>query len=72
MTGLLQVFWLLPGLLLGSFLPWYFFQEPKRIAKSYVSYAGAFLEILSIKYLLLTLLSHGRAFRIRMSVRDSV
>tara|TARA_B100001971_G_C18029566_1_gene451798 strand:- start:344 stop:760 length:417 start_codon:yes stop_codon:yes gene_type:complete len=56
MIGIFHVLLLLPGLLLGSLLPWYFFEEPKRIVKTYGAYAGAFLEIISIKFLLLTLI----------------
>jgi hypothetical protein len=57
MLGLLEVLWLLPGLFLGSFLPWYFYEEPKHIIKTYIAYAAAFLEIISIPFLLRTLLS---------------
>ncbi|PIQ76656.1 hypothetical protein COU78_05175 [Candidatus Peregrinibacteria bacterium CG10_big_fil_rev_8_21_14_0_10_49_24] len=57
MLGLLEIIWLLPGLFLGSFLPWYFFEEPKHIVKNYIAYAAAFLEIISIPFLLRTLVS---------------
>lgn len=57
MTGILHVFWLLPGLFIGSFLPWYFFEEPKRIIQTYLAYAAAFNEVISIPFLLKTLLS---------------
>lgn len=57
MLGLLEVLWLLPGLFLGSFLPWYFYEEPKHIIKTYIAYAAAFLEIISIPFLLRTLVS---------------
>lgn len=63
MTGILQVLWLLPGLVAGSLLPWYFFEEPKRIIHSYMAYAGAFLEIISIKFLLITLFSPWKSIR---------
>ena len=63
MIGILQVLWLLPGLFLGSLLPWYFFEEPKHIIKNYLAYAGAFLEIISIKFLLLTLISPWKSIR---------
>lgn len=63
MIGILQVLWLLPGLILGSLLPWYFFEEPKRIIKNYLAYAGAFLEIISIKFLLLTLISPWKSIK---------
>jgi len=55
--GITQIIWLLPGLFVGSFLPWYFFEEPKRIVKTYGAYAGAFMEIISITFLLRTLVS---------------
>lgn len=57
MVGLLEILWLLPGLFLGSFLPWYFFEEPRRIIGNYFAYAAAFLEIISIPFLLRTLVS---------------
>ncbi|HLD32324.1 MAG TPA: hypothetical protein VJB10_01905 [Candidatus Peribacteraceae bacterium] len=63
MIGVLQVIWLLPGLFLGSFLPWYFFEEPKHIVKTYILYARAFHEIVSIKFLLLTLISPWKSIR---------
>ncbi len=55
--GMLQIVWLLPGLCVRSLLPWYFYEEPKRIVKAYLAYAGAFLEVISIPFLLWTLLS---------------
>jgi len=57
MIGILQIVWLLPGLFLRSFVPWYFYEEPKHILKTYAAYAEAFLEVISIPFLLRTLLS---------------
>jgi len=52
-----QIFWVIPRLLVGSMLPWYFYEQPMRILRTYAAYAKAFLEILSIKHLLMTLFS---------------
>ncbi|MDA1208431.1 MAG: hypothetical protein O2904_00160 [bacterium] len=57
MLGIFQIFWVMPRLLVGSMLPWYFYEQPMRILRMYGAYAGAWLEILSIKHLLMTLLS---------------
>lgn len=41
----------------SDFLPWVLWQEPKNILRSYGAYARAFSEILSVSFLLRTLLS---------------
>jgi len=40
-----------------DFVPWVLFEEPKNILRAYGAYAGAFSEILSIPFLLGTLVS---------------
>jgi len=40
-----------------DFFPWVLFEEPKNIVRAYVEYARAFSEILSIPFLLKTLVS---------------
>lgn len=40
-----------------DFIPWVLFEEPKNIVRTYVEYAKAFSDILSIPFLLFTLLS---------------
>ena len=47
---------LLPSIFWGTFLSWYFWEEPKRIVKNYASYARAFEEIFSFVFLIRTLL----------------
>lgn len=47
----------LPGLFFTSFIPWYFIEQPKRILSNYVAYSNAFLEILSIVFLIKTFVS---------------
>ncbi|MBT3293040.1 hypothetical protein HN512_01285 [Candidatus Peregrinibacteria bacterium] len=46
-----------PGILLLSFLPWYYGEYPVRIFRQYIAYAKAFLEIISIVFLIKTFLS---------------
>ena len=55
--GFLSIFRTLPALVFTSYLPWYFFYHPKKIIKTYAAYVHAFLEIISIWFLLRTLLS---------------
>ena len=69
MTGTLKVLWLIPGLFLGSFLPWYFFEEPRRIVQTYFAYAKAFMEVISIKFLLLTLISPWKSIKDEYSTK---
>ena len=48
---------LLVRILIREFLPWYLWQEPMRLIRGYIEYAKAFYEIISIGFLLKTLLS---------------
>ncbi|ALM09758.1 MAG: hypothetical protein PeribacterA2_0368 [Candidatus Peribacter riflensis] len=41
----------------ADFLPWALWEQPKRIIRAYAAYAAAFMDILSIPFLLKTLLS---------------
>lgn len=45
------------NVLVTDFLPWVIWQEPKRIVRGYREYARAFNEILSVGFLLRTLVS---------------
>jgi hypothetical protein len=47
----------LASVLTTEFLPWVLWQEPRHILRTYAEYAKAFHEILSVPYLLKTLLS---------------
>ncbi|MCK5015508.1 MAG: hypothetical protein KAS32_00390 [Candidatus Peribacteraceae bacterium] len=44
-------------LFITSYLPWYFIEHPTKIIKTYFKYARAFFEIISVIFLLKTLLS---------------
>jgi hypothetical protein len=48
---------LLLQILLQEFLPWYLWSEPVRLVRRYIEYAKAFYQIISIGFLLRTLLS---------------
>lgn len=48
---------LLPSLFYTSALPWYFVKRPKYIILQYTGYSKAFLELLSITFLLRTFVS---------------
>lgn len=54
---MIKAFSMLPGLFFTSFVPWYFIEQPKKIARTYVAYSNAFMEILSIAFLLRTFFS---------------
>lgn len=47
----------LASVLVTDFLPWVLWQEPQRIIRGYVEYVRAFNEILSVGFLLRTLVS---------------
>lgn len=54
---------LLAGITIPEFLRWYFFVEPTRIMRSYVSYLRAFSDIFSFLFLVRTLFSPWKQIR---------